>query len=83
MAKHIKGGKRSMPVAVCRHMANVYIAMAYVTNGRLALATEVVRCIAAVGAGYPPSRVLNLGCNIQRYSKSKVFESKVFRVKGI
>ena len=44
----------SMPVAVCRYMDDVYIAIAYVTNDQLTLATEVVRYIAAVGTGYPP-----------------------------
>ena len=49
-----------MPVAVCRHMDDVYIAIAYVTDDQLTLATEVVRYIAAVGTGYPPPLVLNL-----------------------
>ena len=50
----------ALPVAVCRYMDDVYIAIAYVTNGQLAQATEVVRYIAAVGTGYPPPLVLNL-----------------------
>ena len=51
-----------MPVAVCRYMGDVYIAIAYVTDEQLTLATctEVVRYIAAVGTGYPPPLVLNL-----------------------
>ena len=47
-------------VAVCRYMDHVYITIAYVTNGHLTQATEVVRYIAAVGTGYPPPLVLNL-----------------------
>ena len=50
----------SMPVAVCRCMDDVYIAIAYVTNDQLTQATEVVCYIAAVGTGYPPPLVLNL-----------------------
>ena len=49
-----------MPVAVCRHMDDVYIAIAYVTNDQLTQATEVARYFAAVGTGYPPPLVLNL-----------------------
>ena len=50
----------SMPVAVCRYMDDVHIAIVYITNAQLTLATEVVRYIAAVGTGYPPPLVLNL-----------------------
>ena len=41
----------SMPVAACRYMDDVYIAIAHVPNDQLALATEVVRYIADVGTG--------------------------------
>ena len=51
--------RTSDEVILTVNMDDVYIAIAYVTDDQMALATEVVRYIAAVGTGYPPQLVLN------------------------
>ena len=50
----------ALPVAVCRYMDDVYVAIAYAEDDQLVQATRVVHFIAVAGTGYPPPLVLNL-----------------------